>query len=423
MHFIIVGLNHKTADIDTRSRIHFTKDKIIEALNILKECPSVKGSVIISTCNRVEIYASVDNIENGYDEIIDFISKYHKIDKNDLLPVIYKKNCQDAVAHLFKVAASLDSMLIGEYQIQGQIREAYCIARENNSTNNMLNKLFQTAIQIGKKTRTETAIGNGSVSLASVAVELVQQIFKQKQHLKVLIIGAGKISTLTLKNLNQNKACGITIINRSKEKAVELAEEFGGIDMDFENRYEAVVNNDIIIASTGSQEHIIKQQELSTMIKFADNKKRVFIDLSVPRNIDPLIKNIENIDLYCIDDLNKLIISNLDKRTEEVTKVEKIIEDISEDYYEWYAKQSIIPLMHEIKKELDVLKERTICSYKAKFNTLDSLQQEMIHEMLNSYSDKLIKVIMKNFKTITSKEDLFKIAHSLKHSFTLDLED
>ncbi|HEY5593089.1 MAG TPA: glutamyl-tRNA reductase [Paludibacter sp.] len=422
MHFLVIGINFKTADVSIREKLHFSNEVNADALGLLNEYKTINGSVILSTCNRVEIYASVNNVEKGSDDIIDFISTFHTIPVESLLPIVYKKNCQDAVVHLFKVVSSLDSMVLGEYQIQGQVRYAYFKAQENHSTNNMLNKVFQTAIQIGKKVRSETKIGDGSVSVATLAVDMVKQIFEDRANLNILLIGAGKISNLTATYLQkQFKNCNITVTNRSD--ATELAKKIDGKAIEYAQRFAAILENEVIIASTSAPNFIVCRHEISMMQEALQGKTRIFIDLSIPRNIDPEINKIENCFVYSIDDINKMIDSNLDKRNLEVSKAEKIIQEISEDYFEWYSKQFIIPTMREIKKGLVVLKQNTLDLHKPFINNLDEAQKEDLHVLLDAYSDKIIKVIMVNLRKASSKEEMISITNTLKNSFTLDTHE
>jgi len=419
MHLLVIGINFKTADVSIREKLHFSNELSPTALSHLNEYKSINGSVILSTCNRVEIYASVNNVENGSNDIIDFISAFHKIPVDSLLPIIYKKNCQDAVVHLFKVASSLDSMVVGEYQIQGQVRDAYFKAQECHSTNSLLNKVFQTAIQIGKKVRSETRIGDGSVSVATLAGDMIKQIFENKEHLDILLIGAGKISNLTATSLQQKFSnCNITITNRSD--STELAKRVDGKTIEYSKRFGAILKNDVIIASTSAPNYIVCRHEISMMEEALQGKTRIFIDLSIPRNIDPEINKIKNCFVYSIDDINKMIDSNLDKRSFEISKAEKIIHEISEDYFEWYSKQFIMPTMGEIKKGLVVLKQNTLELHNSFINTLDEAQQKDLNVLLDAYSDKILKVIMVNLRKASSKEEMISITNTLKKSFTLD---
>jgi len=422
MHLLVIGINFKTADIDVREKLHFSNEVTSNALSRLNTYKSINGGVILSTCNRVEIYTSVSDVEKGGEDVIDFISTFHAIPTEELLPIVYKKNCQDAVVHLFKVTSSLDSMVLGEYQIQGQVRDAYFLAKDNKSTNGLLNKVFQTAIQIGKKVRSETKIGDGSVSVATLAVDMVKQIFEDRTNLNVLLIGAGKMSNLTVDYLQQQFSdCNITITNRSG--ATTLAQRTDSKTIEYTERFNAILENDVIIASTSAPNFIMCRHEINMMEEALQGKTRIFIDLSIPRNIDPEINKIVNCFVYSIDDINKMIDSNLDKRNLEVSKAEKIIQEISEDYFDWYSKQFIMPTMMEIKKGLITLKQSTLDLHQPFVNKLDETEKEDLSELLDAYSDRIIKVIMANLRKASTKEEMISITKTLKKSFTIDAHE
>jgi glutamyl-tRNA reductase len=422
MHLLVIGINFKTADVSIREKLHFSNELNNKALDQLKEYKTIDGSVILSTCNRVEIYASANNVDKATDDIIGFISEFHNVPQGILEQVIYKKNCQEAVIHLFKVASSLDSMVLGEYQIQGQVRDAYFAAQDNKSTNGLLNKVFQTAIQIGKKVRSETKIGDGSVSVATLAVDVIKQILEGQKDLNILLLGAGKISNLTANYLQQQfENSNITFANRSG--ATQLAERLNAKTIEYSQRFDAVLENDVIIASTSAPNFIICRHEINLMEEQLQGKTRIFIDLSIPRNIDPEINKIENCFVYSIDDINKMIDSNLDKRNLEVSKAEKIIEDISEDYFEWYSKQFIMPVMGEIKKGLVVLKQSTLDLYEPFTNKLDEAQQEELNKLMDSYSNRIIRVIMSNLRKASTREEMISITKTLKDSFSIDVPE
>jgi len=419
MHFLVIGINFKTADVSVREKIHFAPCLMSRALLMLNENKSIKGSVILSTCNRVEIYTSVTCVEEGCMEVLNFISAFHNMPVESIAPYTYMKNCQDGVIHLFKVASSLDSMVLGEYQIQGQVRDAYFVAKENGSTNSMLNKVFQTAIQIGKKVRSETKIGEGTVSVATLAVDMVKQIFNEQSNLNLLLLGAGKMSNLTASYFQQKfKNCQLTVANRSG--ADELARKVEGKAIEYSKRFEAILENEVIIASTSAPNFIICKHEILMIKEQLSGKTRIFIDLSIPRNIDPEINNIENCFVYSIDDINKLIVSNIDKRSLEISKAEEIIQGISEDYYEWYSKQFIVPAMLEIKKELEVYKKSSCDTFAPFMQTLNEEQRNSLNGLMDLYSDKIIKTIMINFRKSSTKENLIKTTNTLKNTFTLE---
>lgn len=421
MHFIIVGINHKTAKVQIREQLYFPANHISEAYEALNSYKSIHGSVILSTCNRVEIYAAVEDVEKSYADIEDFICKFHKLQLADIKDCIYRKRCEFAVTHLFKVASSLDSMVIGEYQIQGQVRDAYFVAFEQKSTEGILNKLFQTAIQIGKKVRSETEIGKGKVSVATLAIDLIKQIYAENTSFRTLLVGAGKISNLTAANLKQLKS-SISVTNRSPEKSVELSSKFDARIIDFKNRYDAITENDIIIVSTSASDYTITKENVKAVGNAGFTELKVFIDLSIPRNIDPAINEIENCILYSIDDINKLVDNNMNARHKELDKAVKMIDEVAAEYYEWYAKQHIIPLMKDLKKDLKILKQKTLLQHKNELTKFDDEQRKILNDLMDNYSDKLIKVIMNNFKNSTSKEEIVEITNTLKKSFTMEAE-
>ena len=418
MHLILVGLNHKTASVSMRERLYFAETVVKDAYSKLTAFPSIKGCVLLSTCNRIEIYAASMDIESCFNDIEQFIESFHGITRDEFLPHVYRKHCDDAVSHLFKVAASLDSMVVGEYQIQGQLRDAYTFASENGYTNNLTNKIFQTAIQVGKAIRSETGIGKGSVSIASVAVDLVQELFKDNQSYSLLIIGAGKMAALAAQNLSQLKECTVSVCNRTQEKAQELAHRFKASIIPYDDRFKAIQENDIIIVSTGAEDYIISKDDVSKLK--TENRKKFFVDISVPRNIDPAINELDNIFLYSVDDLQNVITANIGKRSGEIEKAEKIIDKIALDYYEWYAKQEIMPIMQQLKHNIEIIKTKTLESNKVALTQFDAQQQQAINNILDNYSDKLIKAIMKNMKNVAGIEELRQMAHSLKNSFSID---
>lgn len=423
MHTIIVGLNHKTAHVSIREKFHFSENKIERALKNLSEFPEIKGCVILSTCNRVEIYGAVEDTEKGYNDIITFISKFQNIKDKDLIPYIYKKADKDAVMHLFNVVASLDSMVVGEYQIQGQVRDAYDIAEKNDCTQPMLNKLFQTAIQIGKRIRSSTGIGDGAVSVASTAVDMVREIFGNGNRFNVLLIGAGKISELTAANLRQSMNCKITVSNRAKSKALELAGKFDCDTIEFEDRYKAIIKNEVVIVSTGADDYVINKDILTKSFNNAKKTETFFIDLSVPRNIEPEINDISNVTLFSIDDLKERIDINIKKRANQIENVKKIISEVSKDYFIWYATQTIVPVMKVIKNEFDNLGLRTLMSYRSLMDSMTQEQRDLVHEMLKNHTAKIIRIIMKNLRRGTKSADYTKIAENLKNTFNINIDD
>jgi glutamyl-tRNA reductase len=422
MHTILVGINHKSADVATRELLYFPKEGFGDTLSLINRKKHLNGAVIVSTCNRVEIYSTTSSPEKGYEDIMDFICEYHNISRDRFQDKVYKCHCEKAVEHLFYVVSSLDSMVIGETQIQGQVRDAYELAMEHNSTNSLLNKLFQTAILIGKRTRSESNISDGKLSIATAGVELIKRNFGMDHPFKVVVIGAGEMAELTALHLKESGNSEITICNRSEESGRTLAERFEGKYHPFSDRYSLLEKADIVIASTGAKEYILTVDEVRALQSRRGKDLLIMIDLSMPRNIDPEIETVDNTILYSIDDLEGVVTENLKKREEKVATVESMIETLSRDYYDWYARQTIIPVMKGIRERFDGLGEKLIKNNRSRLSTMDDQQLETVKYMMETYSDKIIKIMMQNLRAITNAKELGKIADTLKRSFTMDGE-
>ena len=419
MHIIAIGLNHNTAKLSLREELYLENPE--NSMKELLSCNSICGVVVLSTCNRTEIYVSTKDIDSAIYDVYDYWSAAKQLDKSKIMGCTYKHECDDAVKHLFKVVASLDSMVIGEMQILGQVRDAYFLAQENNFTNSYLNKLFQVAIKVGKRVRTETKISEGAVSVASVSTDLAKNIISQENLKNIFILGAGKISEITIKNLRKISDINISITNRSLNKAKEFADKYSLEVVPFENRYEQIIHSDILIASTSSDKPIITHH--SVFKKLTTKQKLYMIDLAVPRNIDPTLNEIENVNIYSLDDLKEIISSNTNKRYSEVSNVENIISDEFREYSDWYAKQTIIPVMKELKISFHSLGKKIVEQNLNKLPHFSEEETDVLYHIMENYSDKIIKVIMGNLQQITDLADLQRIADTLQSSFMNNIEE
>ena len=325
MNILVLGLNHKTAPIEIRERLSFTSEKLPEALLSLKGYESIEEDLILSTCNRTEIYSVVKDIPRGFNSLKDFLCSFHKIRPEEITDYLYTFNDREAIVHLFRVVASLDSMIVGETQIFGQVKDAYFKARDCNTAGRCLSSLFEEAIRIGKKVRTETQIGKGAVSTSTAAIELSRKIFETLQDKKVLIIGAGKIGELTVKNLHSRGVSTVIVANRTLLRAEELARTFCGRAIKFENTFAELKFTDILICSTSAPHFIIGLEDIRKAMRERFNSPLFLIDLGLPRNIDPRVNEIENVYLYNIDDLARVADANINQRHKEARKAEEII--------------------------------------------------------------------------------------------------
>lgn len=332
MDFLVLGLNHKSAPLGIREKVSFRPSDIFNALKFLQGYPYIKECLILSTCNRVELYAITENKYEGLNFLKEFLYTYHEL-KKSIQEYLYFYENRQAIEHLFRVASSLDSMVVGENQILHQVKQAYLSAQNCGSMGKFLSLIFQEALEIGKRVRTETDISKGAVSISSAAVELMKKILKDLSGKKILIIGAGKIGELTTKALANRGIELVLVANRTYEKAVKLAQIFKGKAIRFNKLPQALVEVDIVISSLSAPHYILRKNDILSSMRKRSNHLLFIIDLGVPRNIEQSICEIENTLLYNIDDLKKISELNLEERLREARKAEEIVREKANKFY------------------------------------------------------------------------------------------
>jgi len=342
MKLFVVGINHKTAPIEIREKLSFPKQNIINANWRLKDTGGLEEGLILSTCNRVEIYAVANSQKNDYfDKVKYFLSRYHDINTLDFENQLYYLNDEDAVKHLFKVASGLDSMVIGEMEILGQIKSAYQDAVASKTSGKVLHRLLQKAFSTAKKVRTETFICRGAVSVSSVAVKLSEKILGTLADKKVFIIGAGKVAEQLIQYLKKDGIKSISVANRTFEKVRLLADNFGVQAVKYENFSEHLAGADIVITSTGAPHLVIHKQDIVDIMPKRKQKPLFIIDLAVPRDCDVEAGKIDNVYLYDIDDLQKIVEKNLALRHGELDNCQRIIAESSRRFTSWLIAENI----------------------------------------------------------------------------------
>ncbi|HUS35487.1 MAG TPA: glutamyl-tRNA reductase [Verrucomicrobiae bacterium] len=327
MPIVVIGLTHHTSSVDVREKFAFADAAIPTALQTLKERGVVDEAVIVSTCNRVELYAATSQAaDRALSEIRQFLIEHHAYEGN-LNGEMFALAEPRSVEHLFKVACGLDSMVLGETEILGQLKKAYDLALQNKHTGGRLNKAFQNAFNVAKKIRTETNIQRGSVSVGSVAVELAEKIFNNLNERNVMVIGAGDTSEKTAKSLLSRGAKSIIVANRSFDKAEALAAELGGRAVNFDTWLNEFEHVDIVISSTSAPHYVLDRAKLAPLMKLRKNRPMLLIDIAVPRDIDPEVNLLNQVYLYNIDDLQEMANDYMQQRREEIAKCEAIIQD------------------------------------------------------------------------------------------------
>ncbi len=360
MEIVIVGLNHNTAPVEIRERLSFPPAVINDAIKRLCQLPAVREGAILSTCNRVEIIVSARDVDHAVRQIKYFLSSFHNLPMELIEEYLYTYAGQDAIRHIFRVASSIDSMVIGEPQILGQVKEAYARAAECRATGLILNRLFHKAFSVAKRVRTETRIGSSAVSVSYAAVEMAKKIFGELKGKRAMLIGAGEMGELAARHLLNNGISGLLIANRTFEKAVEMAKDFHAEPIMFREFPHYLKDVDIVIASTGATDYIVKEDMVSEVIRERKNRPIFFIDIAVPRNIDPEINNIDNVYLFDIDDLKAVVEANLKEREREVQYAEKIVLEELENFQRWLKTLNVVPTIKLLRERFEEIRKREL---------------------------------------------------------------
>lgn len=390
MNIFVVGLNHKTADVDVREKLAFNGQKLEEGLMRLKTLPEVKEAVILSTCNRVEMYTNVKDTVKAYESIKDFISEFHGLDRGSLEKSLYAYENLTAVRHVFRVASSLDSMVVGEPQILGQIKDSFEFALRKKTTGILLNKLMKKAISVAKRIRTETKIAENAVSISFAAVELAKKIFTDLSTKSVMLLGAGEMAELAAKHLISSGVKEVVVANRTYETGCSLAKEFNGRAVKFEDFVPEIANTDIVICSTGASKYVLLKEQMHHVMKERKHKPVFIIDISVPRNIDPEINNIDNVYLYDVDDLQGVVDSNVQGRQKEAEKAEAIITDEIETFQKWQSSLDSVPTIIALRDRADAIRKEELERLLNKLSGLGEKEKKDIEYMANAITNKLI---------------------------------
>ncbi|OXS58108.1 glutamyl-tRNA reductase [Cohnella sp. CIP 111063] len=390
MHLIVVGLNYRTAPVEIRERFALSDREMPLALQALRQTTSILEGVIVATCNRTEIYAVVDRLQLCGHYIRSFMEQWFSIPRQQFNSHLYMYEDDRAVEHLFRVASGLDSMIIGETQILGQVRDAFLLAQEQRATGTLFNRLFKQAVTLAKRAHSSTSIGENAVSVSYAAVELGKRIFGRFDDKKVMIVGAGKMSELTAQHLHANGAKEVFVVNRTVEKARELAGKFQGTAMELERAIERLADMDIVISSTGADQFVLTRKNVEAAMASRKKRPLFLIDIAVPRDIEPASGDLPNVFLYDIDDLEGIVETNLAKRRQEAEIIEEMIELESEAYRQWYATLGVSPLIRALQEKAAAIHDSTLDSLVRKLPELDERQLKVIRKLTKSIVNQVI---------------------------------
>jgi glutamyl-tRNA reductase len=387
---VLLGMNHKTASVDVRECIAFTPDETDLALGLLRDDPAVGESVLFSTCNRIELLMAVDDQDQGIAAAKHFFSQFKKIPLSRFESALYHYTGDEAVRHTFQVAASLDSMVVGEPQILGQMKEAYRKATLEKTSGVILNKLLHRTFFVAKKVRTETGIGDHAVSISYAAIELGKKIFGDLEGKRILLIGAGEMAELAVEHLIRNRAGSITVANRTFARGLELADRFSGKVVRFEEILDVVQEVDIVISSTGSTAYVLRKEQIKGAMKSRRNKRLFFIDIAVPRDIDPDINRINNAYVYDIDDLKGIVDENKEDRNREAIKAQRIIDEAVIGFRKWYDTLEVIPTIVSLRGKVESMAKQELDKTLAALDHLSEADKKAISRMTGALVNKIL---------------------------------
>ncbi len=387
---VLIGLNHKTAPINIRECLAFSKDESLEALKSLKTSSVIKEAALISTCNRIEVIMITENDSQALEVAKTYLSGSKKIPITQFEDSLYIFYGENAVRHLFKVAASLDSMVVGEPQILGQIKDAYRRAISIKTSGVILNRLFHKTFFVAKKVRHETGIGDHAVSISYAAIELGKKIFGSLEGKHVLLIGAGEMAELAVEHLIRNRTDKIFVANRTFQRALKLAQNFKGEAVHFKEISDFLQYVDIIISSTGSSEFILFKDQIKKTMRRRKNRPLFFIDIAVPRDIDPKINRINNAYVYDIDDLKGVIEENIEDRSREAAKAERFIDEAVIRFRQWYENLGVVPTIKDLRKKMERIAENEIKKTLKSLPDLSAEKCDAINRMTEAIVNKFL---------------------------------
>jgi glutamyl-tRNA reductase len=408
MHIMVVGLNYRTAPVEIRERLTFDENNLRNAMQSLQNKKSILENIIISTCNRTEIYAVVDQLHTGRYYIKEFLAEWFGMEQSEFSPYLFVYEQDGAIEHLFKVACGLDSMVLGETQILGQVRTSFLIGQEVNTTGTVFNHLFKQAITVAKRAHSETEIGANAVSISYAAVELAKKIFGSLENKHVLILGAGKMGELAIQNLHSNGAKKVTVINRTYQKAEDLASRFSGVAKTLKELQCALVDADILISSTGAKDFVVTKEMMDMVSDLRKGKPLFMVDIAVPRDLDPGIADLENMFLYDIDDLEGIVEANLQERKKAAEKIMLNIEEEIVLFKQWLNTLGVVPVISALRVKALEIQQETMNSIERKLPHLSEREIKVLNKHTKSIINQLLKDPILQAKEIPSRNDADK---------------
>ncbi len=418
MQIVVVGLNHKAAPIEVRERLAFTPTQQEPALAALLE--RVAEGVILSTCNRTELYAVVDDADSGVQSVIAFLGEFHKLPAECYAPHLYRRRGREAVAHLFAVASGIDSMILGEPQILGQVRAAYETAASYRAVGPILSRVFHCALKVGKQVRSETHISRSAASISYAAVELARKVLGNLAGRTVLIVGAGKMAELAAQALLDDGLAGVVVTNRTYARAAELAAKFGGRAADFALLPELVAGADVVITCSAAPGFILDLPLVRLAMAGRHHRPLLLVDIAVPRDVDPLVQSLSDVFLYDVDDLQAVCASNLEERRKEVGKVQTIVDAEVEAFEAWLQSLQVVPTISALCQRGEEIRQAELQKALRRLGDLSERQRSTLEALSIAIVNKMLHQPIVQLKAKSNSREGAEYSRTLRRLFALD---
>jgi glutamyl-tRNA reductase len=418
VHLLLLGVSHKTAPVELREKLDFSSRDVGAAAEALAARSSATESVVLSTCNRSEIYVATDAMESVHEEIVRFLSEYHQLPAESFAPHLFSFSEGEAAQHLFRVAAGLDSLVVGEPQILGQVKDAFQAAAERRCTGPVLRKLFDWSFNVGKRVRTETSLGEGAVSISYAAAQLAKKIFGRLHGRRVLVVGAGEISTLTAQHLRAQGVAEVVITSRTAAHAQALASEVGGHWVPWDGLAHALTGADIIVTATGSQRPIISKADVESAI--ARRRDPLFIiDVAVPRDVEAAVSEIDQVFLYNVDDLQSVVQENISKRTSEIERAEAIVREELVRFAAWQKSRGAIQTVVALRDRFDAVRRSELQRLDPKLAALPPETRALFDQLTRLIVEKLLLDPTEQLKALPDEETQVAYTEAINRLFRL----
>lgn len=421
MYILMIGLNYKTASVGIRERFSFKEETKEKAIRTLKNTKSISEGVILGTCNRMETYAVVDQLNTGRHYLKSFLSNWFGIDKAEFADFLYIKENDEAVEHLFRVACGLDSMVLGETQILGQVKNSFFQSQYLKSTGTIFNMLFKQAITLAKQVQSNTDIGKNAVSVSYAAIELGKKIFGNFRNKTVVIVGAGKMGELTAKYLQEHGVDNFVVVNRTYERAKSIADQFNGKASSIQNLSDALIKADIVITSISTNSYVLTKQQIQAVSKKRSHPL-FMVDIAVPRNLDPDIKDLDNVFLYDIDDLEGIVETNLEKRAQEAEKIELMIEQELYSFKSWISTLGVVPIMAALREKSLTIHQEAVRNIENKLPSLTERELKIIRKYTKSIVNQMLHDPLLGIKEMAANPREKEVLDLIIQLFSLEEE-